>query len=180
MEFVGELYRMSLSCSGGESGCLFFKVGGETNLTKGKPFFLHIRYYHSPDSVHTMTNMHAAKFDDRVPGTIQTLENHITTTTVTTVSSAIQPTSDHEVLSASHPKSSISSTILTTHSPASPLSATTDLTIYIIVAAAGGVAALLFVVILLCMILVYCAMTSRTNTATSNNNKDMKDLGLAP
>ena len=40
-EYIGELYRMNLSCSGGglpESGCLFFKVGGRTNLTKGKPF----------------------------------------------------------------------------------------------------------------------------------------------
>ena len=33
-ELKGELYQMNLSCSG-ESGCLFFKVGGETNITNG-------------------------------------------------------------------------------------------------------------------------------------------------
>ena len=35
---MGELYRMNLSCSGGalpESGCLFFKVGGEGYVTNG-------------------------------------------------------------------------------------------------------------------------------------------------
>ena len=35
-EYLGELYRMDLSCSDGglpESGCLFFKVVGETNIT---------------------------------------------------------------------------------------------------------------------------------------------------
>ena len=161
---------MNLSCSGGESGCLFFKVGGKTNLTKGKPFYkvLSFTCTHNDD--------HAAKFDDRVPGTIQTLENYITTTTA--VSSAIQPTTDHEVLS--RPNSSVSSTILTTHSPTSPSSAPTDLVIYIIIAAVGGVATLLFVVVLLCIVLVYCAMTNKTNTVTSNNNKDIKDQGLAP
>ena len=37
-EYIGELYRMNLSCSGGglpESGCLFFKVQGKTNTSKG-------------------------------------------------------------------------------------------------------------------------------------------------
>ena len=37
-DYEGELYRMNLSCSGGrlpESGCLFFKVIGMTNVTKG-------------------------------------------------------------------------------------------------------------------------------------------------
>ena len=36
-EYVGELYRMNLSCFVGElpeSGCLFFKVIGETNITE--------------------------------------------------------------------------------------------------------------------------------------------------
>ena len=38
-EYVGELYRMNLSCSGGglpESGCLFFKVAGGANVTNGR------------------------------------------------------------------------------------------------------------------------------------------------
>ena len=37
-EFVGELYRMNLSCSGGglpEGGCVFFKVVGTTNISNG-------------------------------------------------------------------------------------------------------------------------------------------------
>ena len=34
-EYVGELYRMNLSCSG-ESGCLFFKVGGRTKVSNGE------------------------------------------------------------------------------------------------------------------------------------------------
>jgi hypothetical protein len=37
-EYIGELYRMNLSCSGGglpESGCLFFKVGGNTSTVIG-------------------------------------------------------------------------------------------------------------------------------------------------
>ena len=37
-KYMGELYRMNLSCSGGglpESGCLFFKVGGTTNISEG-------------------------------------------------------------------------------------------------------------------------------------------------
>ena len=36
---MGELYRMNLSCSGGElpeSGCLFFKVAGNTSTAEGK------------------------------------------------------------------------------------------------------------------------------------------------
>ena len=36
--YMGELYRMNLSCSGGglpESGCLFFKVFGSTNISEG-------------------------------------------------------------------------------------------------------------------------------------------------
>ena len=36
--YVGELYRMNLSCSGGglpESGCLFFKVAGNTSTVVG-------------------------------------------------------------------------------------------------------------------------------------------------
>ena len=38
-EYIGELYRMNLSCSGGglpESGCLFFKVAGSANVTNGR------------------------------------------------------------------------------------------------------------------------------------------------
>ena len=40
-EYIGELYRMNLSCnsSGGElpeSGCLFFKVIGMTNILHGQ------------------------------------------------------------------------------------------------------------------------------------------------
>ena len=38
-EYIGELYRMNLSCSGGglpESGCLFFKVAGNTSTVAGK------------------------------------------------------------------------------------------------------------------------------------------------
>ena len=38
-EYLGELYRMNLSCSGDglpENGCLFFKVLGTTNVTNGK------------------------------------------------------------------------------------------------------------------------------------------------
>ena len=38
-DYLRELYRMNLSCSGGglpESGCLFFKVGRKTNTTKGE------------------------------------------------------------------------------------------------------------------------------------------------
>ena len=38
-EYVGELYYMNLSCSGGqlpESGCLFFKVFGMSYVTNGK------------------------------------------------------------------------------------------------------------------------------------------------
>ena len=37
-EYMGELYRMNLSCSGGElpaSGCLFFKVFGTANISEG-------------------------------------------------------------------------------------------------------------------------------------------------
>ena len=38
-EYLGELYRMNLSCSDSEifSGlpCLFFKAAGETNITDG-------------------------------------------------------------------------------------------------------------------------------------------------
>ena len=37
-EYKGELYRMNLSCSGEglpESGCLFFKVTGQTNIADG-------------------------------------------------------------------------------------------------------------------------------------------------
>ena len=37
-EYVGELYRMNLSCSGvglPEGGCMFFKVNGTTNTTEG-------------------------------------------------------------------------------------------------------------------------------------------------
>ena len=36
-EYMGELYLMNLSCSGGglpESGCLFFKVAGNTSTIK--------------------------------------------------------------------------------------------------------------------------------------------------
>ena len=38
-EYRGELYSMNLSCSGGglpESGCLFFKVIGNTDITNGR------------------------------------------------------------------------------------------------------------------------------------------------
>ena len=38
-EYVGELYRMSLSCSGEglpQNGCLFFKVIGQTNVNESK------------------------------------------------------------------------------------------------------------------------------------------------
>jgi hypothetical protein len=37
-EYTGELYRVNLSCSGGglpESGCLLFKVGGNTSTVIG-------------------------------------------------------------------------------------------------------------------------------------------------
>ena len=37
-EFRGELYRMNVTCLENgtkESGCLFFKVIGESNVTKG-------------------------------------------------------------------------------------------------------------------------------------------------
>jgi hypothetical protein len=37
-EYIGELYRMNLSCSGGglpESGCLFFKVAGTARISEG-------------------------------------------------------------------------------------------------------------------------------------------------
>ena len=37
-EYVGELYRMKISCSGGglpESGCLFFEVAGNTSTMIG-------------------------------------------------------------------------------------------------------------------------------------------------
>ena len=37
-EFRGELYRMNVTCSENgakESGCLFFKVIGESNVAKG-------------------------------------------------------------------------------------------------------------------------------------------------
>ena len=37
-DYKGELYRMNLSCSGGglpESGCLFFKVAGNTSTIIG-------------------------------------------------------------------------------------------------------------------------------------------------
>ena len=38
-EYVGELYRMNLSCSSDglpESGCLFFKLAGNTSTIEGK------------------------------------------------------------------------------------------------------------------------------------------------
>ena len=38
-DYMGELYRMNISCSGGglpESGCLFFKVEGDTSTVIGK------------------------------------------------------------------------------------------------------------------------------------------------
>ena len=38
-DYIGELYRMNLSCSGGglpKSGCLFFKVAGISNVINGK------------------------------------------------------------------------------------------------------------------------------------------------
>ena len=35
-EFDGELFRMNLSCSSKGSGCLWFKVVGETDLTLSK------------------------------------------------------------------------------------------------------------------------------------------------
>jgi hypothetical protein len=37
-EYIGELYHMNLSCSGGglpQSGCLFFKVAGRANISEG-------------------------------------------------------------------------------------------------------------------------------------------------
>ena len=35
-DLTGEVYRMNLSCSSGENGCLFFKVLGMTGITDGK------------------------------------------------------------------------------------------------------------------------------------------------
>ena len=35
-EYVGELYRMNLSCSDGRNGCLFFKVIGTTDIRNGQ------------------------------------------------------------------------------------------------------------------------------------------------
>ena len=178
---------MNLSCTGGglpESGCLFFKVGGNTNLTKGKSFL-------PPNKTLSFTCTHndkIAKFADRVPGTIQTPEDHMITITIGTVSSTTHPTTDHEIFS--YPQTSNSSSTIPTmpHSSTSPSCATvaTNLTIYVISAVVGGVATLLLVVILLCVVLVYCAMTDKTNTAatTTNNNKDnedaIEDQGLAP
>ena len=34
-DLTGELYRMNLSCLGAESGCMFFKVVGISNITDG-------------------------------------------------------------------------------------------------------------------------------------------------
>ena len=60
---------MSLSCSGGglpESGCLFFKVFGRSNVTNGKRFSV---LQLSLDFI-AMATMHAAKFNCTVPGTL--------------------------------------------------------------------------------------------------------------
>ena len=75
-EYRGELYRMNLSCSGGglpESGCLFFKVIGITNLTERKknhscsytlrPILTYYAYVH-------FFNIDIAKFNCSVPGTL--------------------------------------------------------------------------------------------------------------
>ena len=35
LDYIGEVYRMNISCLNGDDGCLFFKVLGTTDLTKG-------------------------------------------------------------------------------------------------------------------------------------------------
>ena len=37
-EFKGELYRMNVICSEDESGCLFLKIIGVSNVSKGQSY----------------------------------------------------------------------------------------------------------------------------------------------
>ena len=73
-EYKGELYRMNLSCSGGElseSGCLFFKVIGITNLIERKKNY---SCSYTPRPILTyyvpFFNIDVAKFNCSVPGTL--------------------------------------------------------------------------------------------------------------
>ena len=64
-EYVGELYCMNLSCSDRgppESGCLFFKVAGNTSTVVGKKLCLH------SNKVDLCVNVFSDKFNDTVPG----------------------------------------------------------------------------------------------------------------
>ena len=47
-EYVGELYHMNVSCFGGglpesATGCLFFKVGGNTSTVVGKNHCMYVK-----------------------------------------------------------------------------------------------------------------------------------------
>ena len=143
---------MNLSCSG-ESGCLFFKVIGITNVTSG---WLCVTYLtHSSILPHMPHIQSIAKFNSSVPGTVYGEEN--LATTLSTDSVAV---SSFNSTSASKTHTSPMS-VETSNTAVSPSEASgPDLFIHIIVTATG-VVALLFVVVLLCMILVYCCSTDK-------------------
>ena len=65
-EYKGELYRMNISCSGAESGCLFFKVAGNTSTVVGKKLCLNV---HLPLVLILCTIIFSDKFNSTVLGT---------------------------------------------------------------------------------------------------------------
>ena len=106
-EYIGELYRMNLSCSDRgppESGCLFFKVAGNTSTVVGKKLCLH------GNKVDLCVNVFSDKFNDAVPGTLHDqsdndtnissdhpLSTEINITTFVSVSTTVESTTKDSV-----------------------------------------------------------------------------------
>ena len=89
-EYLGELYRMNLSYSGGglpESGCLFFKVVGKSYVTNGKNMRILLSCIYR--SFYCIT----AKFNCTVPGTLYDFTEECSIATVTMVTTPNEITS---------------------------------------------------------------------------------------
>ena len=138
-EYVGELYRMSLSCSGEglpQNGCLFFKVIGQTNITESNLKLIHLNYC----LLFLRVYLPAAKFNCSVPGTVPSNSSECETD-VNTTESPTRPATTDTMATTEQPTTTDTST-----SEGGPPPSETSSLYYGIVGGGAGVILLLCVI----------------------------------
>ena len=139
---------MNLSCSGGElpeSGCVFFKLRGMTNLTYGNSYACSIACSVLKSIINFILS---AKFNSTVKGSLNSLNTSeqdinfdaTTQSETTTWTDAINTIN-------SNTTDFLSNTIATHFESAG----NTDLVVYVAVGAAGGIVILFITIFILCM-----------------------------